>query len=366
MQQPDPPASDCLSDNECDHALEALFTRIKVLKQRYPDGVPLYSPGISDKWTVSRGGAWVGGFWSGLWWLRARFTQDTEDRQHAIQLCQHLEDKLYIDSVNRSLIFWHGTAGAPGDYTPARTLRTTARNALNTCYSRTLRAIPLGTAMGGGAQGKTTVSVDSLASLIALLDTENPASARHIRQHTDTIVATCATADGAFHPEAFQDKDGDWHPVDTAGRWPRGQAWAMLGLARAALHWGQPYLDSAYLACRYWLKTWADGKPYQPADILQYDLSATAIAVIALFTLATCHPDGIILKRQAQKQLAAIIRSHYFLQHEARGNPLYGLFYGACYTTRPGITEQVETLWSSYFLAAALCLQNNTLTWSEI
>lgn len=367
MSQHDCLVHAALSAEECGVALDALMARVGELGRRFPTGVPLYALGRSDQWVVSEGGSWVGGFWAGLWWLRVRLGREPAGCDRAEELCRHLRNKLDINSINRSLIFWHGAAGGAYGFhdAEARSLLQEAGTRLAATFRQELRAIPLGAAMGGGAEGGSRIGVDSLASLIALLVHTDDRAAQHARQHTDTLVMACATASGAFHPEASWSEYG-WQALGEAGVWPRGQAWAMLGLAQAALHWGEPYLTVALNACHYWLRRWPDGKPLQPGDRLLYDLSATAIAVVAMLNLAPLLADRGDLERCARAQLAAIVRSDYLVLDEAPDGPLRGLFYGACYTIRPGVVEQVESLWGSYFLAAALSRQIGLQAWPDI
>lgn len=151
LQRDGLPTEGALSREECRNALEALLARVGVLGQRFPKGVPLYAPGRSDEWTVSEGGSWVGGFWCGLWWLRALVGHAPADREHAAELCRHLRNKLDVDSVNRSLIFWYGAAGGAYGFhdEEAGALLQEAAIRLAATYSHELRAIPLGAAMGG-------------------------------------------------------------------------------------------------------------------------------------------------------------------------------------------------------------------------
>ncbi|MCP1575891.1 glucuronyl hydrolase [Herbaspirillum rubrisubalbicans] len=361
------PVEDALSIQRCQDVLDALLARVELLGRRFPRGVPLYSPGCSDQWVISEGGSWVGGFWSGLWWLRASLSRTPADRHRATELCGLLRHKLDVDSVNRSLIFWYGAAGGAYGFHDAESaaLLKEAATRVAATYRHQLQAIPLGTAMGVGVKGRSCIGVDSWASLLALLAHADADAQQNARRHTDTLIAVCGTEHGAFFPEASY-SDSGWQLHGEAGAWPRGQAWAMLGLAQAAMLWGEPYLAVALLACRYWLHRWPDGRPAQPGHTMLHDLSATAIAVVAMTTLAPLQVDGADLERCARHQLGAIVRSQYLVFDDPAHTSLRGLFFGGCYSTRPGVIEQVESLWGSYFLACALSQQCGLQVWPDL
>ena len=83
-----------LSREEVLKALEALIHRMDTIEAQCKDGFPLYSPGTAGQWVVSPGGSWVGGFWSGWWWLRARITGSISDKRKASDICGRLSSKI--------------------------------------------------------------------------------------------------------------------------------------------------------------------------------------------------------------------------------------------------------------------------------
>lgn len=354
-----------LSRKEMVHALELMIRRMDAIDSCCADGFPLYSPGSAGQWATSMGGSWVGGFWGGWWWLRSRITGAVPDRRKASDICRRLSSKIDADSINRSLIFWYGASLGDlwfGDI-DARELAREAAAATAASYDPQMDCIPLGTGMGGGSEGNQRVTIDTLAALIQLLDHSEHAAYRHIaRCHADTLLAVCHAHGGAFHAGAcFQ--DGGFRPVDYAGAWSRGQAWAMLGLTRAAARWGEPYLTHARSACEYWKHS--RPAPFPPDRLNQpaqpRDPSSTVIASLAMLSLADLTPDGGRWHDAALRQVAAIIRSRYFSgfagnnDHAGCGDePAPGIFRGCCYKTHPGRNELVESAWGSFFLMAAV------------
>lgn len=333
---------DPLSPDLAQAALTALLTETGILAEGL-SGVPLYAVGADGRWVESRSGGWSSGCWAGLWWLRARLFGDAADRARAQDLTASLRARLDDDTVYRSLIVWHGAqqGASAGDNASRAVLADGAQRLLDS-YRPACRAFPLGRAMGGGEAGDAQLTIDSLDSLLALL-ANHPAGAEAARAHVDTLTQACLRADGWLTPHAHWDGLA-WRTQAQADTWPRGQAWAMLGLTRAAQLWGQPYLGQAQLACAAWFARWPHGQPmHPPAGV---DASATAIAVVAMFRLAAMAPELACWRARARAQLAAIVRPAHFRS---------GRFYGACYVTRPGQLERVQAPWASYFLAAALC-----------
>jgi unsaturated chondroitin disaccharide hydrolase len=327
---------------------DALLQRLADIDRQCGDSFPLYSLGSSNQWQLSQGGSWMGGFWAGCYWLRARRSQSAQDYAKAVAWCEKLTDKIHLDSSYRSLIFWYGAA--LGEIwlqnSQAKQVTTHAINALIAAYDPQLACVPLGTALGGGVKGQLTLTVDGWASLIDLLTYRNDSQhAALARQHTDTLLAACATGTGAFYSDAHY-IDGHFQTTGQAGDWSRGQAWAMLGVTKAAQRWGEPYLSMAKAAAHYWLAS-------RPQAIVLnrlseqnalVDLSATVIASLAMLHLAELTADTENWQQAAEQGVNALIKSDYLLN---------GVFNGCCYTVKPQQSALVETTWG-YFLLLEL------------
>ncbi len=355
------------SHAEIESAIEIMICHMTHIDSLCTDGFPLYSPGTSNQWTISPGGSWVGGFWGAWWWLRAHITKSVSDQCKASELCQRLLPKIDTDSVNRSLIFWYGAS--LGDIwfqdMPARRLAQQSMIALAAAYDPKTHCIPLGIDMGGGEKGKQLISIDSLAALIQLFRQDKSREYEDIlRSHTDTLITACCDNQGAFHAAAHFNH-GNFQPIGQAGAWSRGQAWGMLGLSRAAIQWGEPYLTYAQSACEYWKNSRSEPLPLNRLDNSSglYDPSASVIASLAMLSLANLVPNGQQWHRYAHQQITAIIRSQYFTgirssnhSEKHKANMDSGIFWGSCYKTHPDKEALVETTWGSFLLMAALCI----------
>ncbi len=350
-----------LSHEEILHALELMIYRMDAIAADCTNGFPLYSPGSTDQWLVSPGGSWVGGFWAGCWWLRAKVTESGSDRHKASAICQRLDNKISADSINRSMIFWYGAALGDIWFSDehARKLVKEAVAALAASYDPEIRCIPVGTDMGGGKEGNRHITIDTFAPLIQLFSRSESSQHEYIsRWHADTLLAACRTDKDAFHTAACYEQ-GNFRPTDQAGEWSRGQAWALLGLSRAAAQWGEPYLSYARSACEYWRDSRSELLPpnrlCHPSGLC--DPSASVIASLATLSLADLIADGEQWRTYAHQQITAIIRSQYFSGFQENGDKAaQGIFWGGCYKTNQGKDELVESAWGSFFLMSTLSI----------
>jgi unsaturated chondroitin disaccharide hydrolase len=355
-----------LSHAEMKQALELLVQRLEAIHSSCANSFPLYSPGIADQWILSSGGSWVGGYWGACWWLRSRITGALSDRRNAVDICQRLSPKITTDSINRNPIFWYGVTLGDlwfGDV-KARGLASASISAIAASYDPEMHCVPLGREMGGGREGNQLISVDSLAPLIQLLSrSEDSVHHQIARTHASTASAVCGTGNGAFHPVA-RFADGHFQPTEQAGVWSRGQAWAMLGLSRAAVLWGEPYLTCTLRACEYWKRSRPAPLPLNRLDDPSgpADPSSSIIASLAMLALAELLADGTQWRTSAHQEITAIVRSDYFTGFHETGNraksgdPPSGIFWGCCYKTGDSKEEMVESAWGSFFLMAALCV----------
>lgn len=335
-----------LTGAETQRAIEAILTRLEQINAVCGEGFPLYCDGA---WKVSAGGSWLGGFWAGLWWLRAVHTGRPTDRQQALRIAERLRDKLDCDSHHRSLIFWYGAGlGAQLLADPqAAALASAATQRLAHGFDPVRCCIPLGRDLGGGAQGDQRLSIDPLAATLNLFAlSADPGLLSLGRQHLHTSFRACAGSGGAWSSHATY-AQGQWQAGEGAGDWSRGQAWAMLGLGNGARLYGVPFRDDARRAIQYWLRSRSVGVPLnrlgQPNG--PTDPCAAAMASLALQAQALDCAEGPVWQQEAGRMLAAIVRGADFVD---------GRFTGHCYRTSATQEQKVESACGSFFLLAAL------------
>ena len=335
--------------DEAYRAIVAIFGRMDQIQASCAEGFPLYCTEAGSHWKVSAGGSWLGGFWAGLWWLRAHRSASLGDRQQARLITERLRDKLDSATHHRSLIFHYGAGlgSCLHDDHLANELAEQAVQQLARAFDPMLGCIALGREMGGGEEGDQRLSIDPLAATLQLFARRaDPRLLSLGRQQLQVSFRACADGSGAWSSLACHE-NGQWRADDRPGNWSRGQAWAMLGLSVGARLYGAPYRQDAVQACQYWQHSRGLEAPLnrlsepQGAD----DPCAAAMVSLALQGLARYLPDGEVLRQQAGAQLAAIIRSGDF--HE-------GCFVGHCYRISAAGEQKVESACGSFFLLAAL------------
>lgn len=338
---------------EARQTIQAIFQRLDQIKATCGQGFPLYCTGANEVWKVSAGGSWLGGFWAGLWWLRALYSGRREDQQQALWIAERLRDKLDSATHHRSLIFWYGAGlGSHLLANPiAGELASQASERLARAFDPQLGCIPMGRALGGGELGDNSLSIDPLAATLQLFALD--ASPRLLGlglQQLQTSLHACAGADGAWSSHAHY-QQGQWQTGDKPGNWSRGQAWALLGLGTGARVYGEPFSTDAVVASRYWLSSRGLCVPANRLDQPQEPRDPCSVAMVALALQGLAMDAGAdgAVHQQAGQLLATIVRSADFED---------GCFVGHCYRTSSIVEQKVESVCGSFFLLAAL------LAWS--
>ena len=324
--------------------VNALFKQLDSISRQCGEQFPLYRLPRERKWKLSRRGSWLGGFWAGLWWRRAAYTELSEDLEQAAVWSRQLGAQLDEPSLNRSFVFWYGAAfgGRLAQDQSARELALRAADTLARDYRPDIGGWPLGPGMGGGDSGHATLNIDALAPTLALMHLQ--ADQREMgRSHLELCLRTLRGEGGAWASHAQLDEDGRVSR-GPAGEWARGQAWAMLGLAEAVGLYGGAYAAPAREACAYWLKRWGKGMG-------DADPCAVAIASLALLRLWQCLPGMNEWRELAFKQLEGLMSLEV----------QQGCFVGHYYRTGADQEQMVESACATFFLVEALLTQDQVM-----
>jgi len=195
------------------------------------------------------------------------------------------------------------------------------------------------------------LDVDSLAPLVELMHAHGGSIGNDLaRRHLDSCLTHLTDGTGAWRSRKSLDvvQQPPSPPI-----WPRGQAWAMLGLAEAVRCYGtKRYMDAALRACEYWQQQFhtsessAWGSSQTPPDP-----SALAIAAVAMFRLWQHMPEQQWLHQQSCLHIEALLTAEVVQT---------GQFVGHHYQIRPDTSELVESPCALLFLLEALLLNVHT------
>lgn len=333
-------------------AIHAIFKRMDEIAAQCGDRFPLFRPDTATQWTLSRRGSWLGGFWAGLWWRRAAYTRSPDDCALAEAWSAQLQLLLREPSINRSFVFWYGAAIGHqkfGKNQMSQQLAGHAALAISAGFDPALGGWTSGSGMGAGEPGTRTLNVDALAPTLALLHGYGgPKGSTQAHQHLQTCLRHLATDHGAWRTNVVLDA-GDGVQQEEAGSWPRGQAWAMLGMAESVRLYGEAYRHPALQACAYWTERWGGSR--QNAEItgsqLQpQDLSAQVISAIAMLNLLQFIPGQHWLYQQAHTQVSSVL--------DASNIAETGQFVGHLYRVGPDDEQLVESACATFFLLESL------------
>ncbi|MFD3327348.1 sugar ABC transporter permease [Streptomyces sp. NPDC058701] len=387
-----------------DGALAAVLARVAVTEAAVGTRFPLYADPEDGRWTTTGRGSWTGGFWTGLLWLRARYTEDWADRRTAAAWTARLVPWAEADTATRGLIFWYGTAPAGSDGRAAA-LRKRAARACLAAYDPELGLLPWGGALGGP---RLLARADGVPGTVPLLAGAGPrgaaAAAAHLHRHLDLCLGA-ADPNGAGgrdrehaagqhrgydggqhrgydgghdpdrdggrtgppppparpHPAWSFDSATGWQPCEEpAPGWSRGRAWLLLAVADALLRpavsagaaarldaaAGQLLAEPGVLA----------GRAVPPADSSRPggppDTSAAAITAVALLKLARVPgPRAAVCAARGEAVLRHLADAH--LTGRGPGRPA-GMLLDGCYDAGKGLAVRHELVWGDFFLALGL------------
>ncbi|MGW6691446.1 sugar ABC transporter permease [Streptomyces sp. NPDC054961] len=168
-------------------ALAEVLDRVAVTAAEAGERFPLYADPHTGRWTTTGRGAWAGGFWAGLLWLRARHTGAPADLAAARACTARLAGWADADTSTRGLILWYATAPAAGD-AGARELRDRAAEACRAAFDTELGLVPWGSAFGGP---RLLARVDGVPGMVPLLAAAGPAGADAAASHLARHLTLC-------------------------------------------------------------------------------------------------------------------------------------------------------------------------------
>ncbi|MEW2635471.1 sugar ABC transporter permease [Streptomyces sp. NPDC048389] len=340
-----------------ERALSDVLDRVAATAVEVGSRFPLFADPDSGRWTTTRRGAWTGGFWAGLLWLRARHTGDPADRAAASACTARLARWAEADTATRGLILWYGTALAQSD-SGAVALRGRAAQACLDAVHPRLGLVPWGSAFGGP---RLLARVDAVPGMVPLLAQAGPQGAAAAASHLDRHVELCLGT-GELVPSWRFEADAGWQACDDPpSGWSRGRAWLLLAVADALLDPDAAQGKPAGLKAAAQVLaggTEAPGRSVPPADEAQpegpLDTSAAAITAVALLKLA--HLPGPRAAEFSERGAAILDRLVSGHLTGRGGTRPAGMLLDGCYDAVRGIAPRHELVWGDFFLALGLAV----------
>ncbi|MEO3973864.1 sugar ABC transporter permease [Streptomyces sp. CAU 1734] len=369
-------------------ALDSVLDRVAEGRGEVGSRFPLFADPATGRWTTTGRGAWTGGFWAGLLWLRARRTGAAEDRAAAASCTVRLAPWAGADTATRGLILWYGTALAPDEPAAVR-IREEGAAAVLADVDPVLGVVPWGSAFGGP---RLVSRADAVPGLVPLLAGAGPGGPEAAAAQLRGTLGVCLGGHGGEQPPDGRLVVPAWvHEADGSRRacedppagWSRGRAWLLLAVADALLRpavaavpagpgepaWPLAEVAGALLAGG--VPPGPDGPSAVPPANERVpdgplDTSAAAITAVALLKLALAAGPGAAADRYTGRASAVLRRlTRHHLSGPGQGRPP-GMLLDGCYDAAGPTAVRHELIWGDFFLALGLAALTGRVCLREV
>lgn len=352
-------------------AIDRMLDRLARTAAEEDPGFPHFADATTGAWTRTPTGDWTGAFFVGQLWLAAATTTDSQWHQLALEWSERLSPRAASETVFRGFLFWYGAAiGAVllDDQRAGQIALDGARSLAASFHPRG-RLLPLGAAAEEAhSVGPEETNIDGVPGGAPLLyfAADRTGDARlaeiagsHVRRHVEFCVRPDASV---VQSATFDPQTGDLlrtythKGVRDDSTWARAQAWAMLGLAQAALR-DPAFTDDAVRVSDWWIARlppggvsyWDFDAPAVEPDPLP-DTSATAIAAASLLKAAALDAGRADTYRDAAETMVRALISRHLTPVDVADRRPPGMLIDACYNRRIGLATSNELIWGDYFL----------------
>ena len=372
------------SDVERRH-IEAILTRVDWTLDCVGAEFPYYADPKTGTWVTTSDGDWCSGHWIGLLWLAADYSEQPERYEAAARrFVATAVESMPAASMFRGLTCNY--AGFRGyDRTSDRGLQAiglTGADQMVALYDEGARQIPLGefdlrgpdnfrgVATEDDPSGRYIGAVDNIYTAVPILWRAYQATGEtrfrdvavsHADRHLDWYVRS----DGStWHHAVFDPETGELqyqynelaHSDETC--WARGQGWNIAGLALAYnATQAERYLRALRATTDYYVD-------HSPDDLVPYwdfedpaipdaprDTSAAALAAYGLLSLDDRSDATAELRRTGGEILDSLVDDYLILDVT---DDRYGMVTHSCYNKPGEYVTAHETIWTDYYVAAAI------------
>lgn len=368
--------------------IEKILKRIDATIASGVAGFPHIGDPNSGRWMTSADGDWTGGFWPGMLWLAALYTDDAKYKHAALRWAKKLKPRASSQTVFRCFLFYYGAALGDILFKEDTAKRIGIEGAIELSKQFNPRAglIPLGPdAEEASSVGNSETNIDGVMS-VALLTwgakvTGNQELADIGRKHALAHINLCIRKDFSVSQSAtFSPSNGEvirrytHKGYSDQSTWARAQAWAMLGysLATISTNGNKALKAAATKLCDWWLdhipNDYVPFWDFDHPDIPNTwrDTSAAAIASASMLKLASIlGVSGSKYLTGAQRTVESLVNG-FLTPVSMEDGRQPGMLTGGCYNGRMNYATNNELVWGDYYLLESLLVLKGKLRPSDV
>lgn len=312
---------------------------------------------------------WTNGFWSGLLWQLANYTDETIYKQTAIDQGRRLDEALYrFNDVHHDVGFmWLHSAVAQYRTTGNEQAYRTGLHAATLLAGRFNVDGNYLVAWNDRTPG--WVIIDSMMNIPLLYwatsETGDPRFEKIARRHADTVAAYLVREDGSVgHIASFDAETGDFIELmggqgyNAQSAWSRGNSWAIYGFALSYRYTkNRHYLDLAKCTANYFIANVATTGYVPLVDFrapkspVIHDTSAGLCAACGLLEIAEwVNEEEKAFYRDAAIRIIQATEEKYANWNMEED----GIIGGGTEAYHRPATYEVPLIYSDYFFTEAL------------
>ena len=350
--------------------------QVRALTERDPNFYPLYTDGGRWRHQKPAWTHWCDGFLPGMMWIFHEETRDPKWLELAATYSLALEPRKDDREVHDlGFIFYHGTYRRWYEWTvqsgaPDQALKDVVIHAGRTLALRFHERAGCLRSFHGADSNFIDIMMNVGVIFYAALETNDPSLLALAQRHCLTTRRTLVRGDGSTsHEGIFDLETGEFLRQTTQqgyrgdSCWSRGLAWSLYGFGTCYSLTRNPiYLETAQLNAEYWLShvpengiaPWDfDAPDSGPLSRAQVDTSASAIAAVGLFNLATISASEARRKAYrdcAMKTVDSLVTD--YLGESVDG--WEGILRGGVYHIHKNLGVDESVMWGEFFFVEAL------------
>ena len=361
---------------QVEHALGFAQQQVSALVERDPDFYPLYTD--SGRWRHAKPAwtRWCDGFLPGMMWIFYEETDDPKWGDLAVRYSKALEPRKDDREVHDlGFIFYHGTykrwfEATVREGAPDRSLNDVVIHAGQVLALRFNERAGCLRSFHGADSNFIDIMMNVGVIFYAAQQTNDDALLNLADRHCLTTRRMLVRGDGSTsHEGIFDLETGEFLKQTTQqgyrgdSCWSRGLAWSLYGFGTCHQLTRNPiYLEVAELNADWWLAhiaedgvaPWDFDAPLDgPKSRSQVDTSASAIAAVGLFNLASMASGTARRKAYLDRALRTVdsLTANYLGEGK---DGWEGILRGGVYHIHKDLGVNESVMWGEFFFVEAL------------